>query len=452
MGTVGGNIANGSPIGDTPPALIALGATVTLAGRGRRTVPLETSSSPTASRTGSRASSSRRSSSRGRRRDAERGLQDHQAAGRGHLRRRLRPAGGGRGGVVRSARIAFGGMAATPKRAQGRGGAGGPALDGADHRRGARRRWPRTSRRSATGGRRRPIARRWRGGCCSGSSSRARASRRGWWGGGVMGVIESDATIRGACTRRSGTTPRTSTSPAQAEYTDDIAEPAGTLHAYLGLSDRAHAEIVSMDLDAVRAAPGVVGVLMAADVPAKRREPGGQARRPGLRRDQGRVPWPADLRGRSPRRATRRGGRRRSPRSSIATCRTCTDVGGGDGRRVSVRDRAAEARARRGRRRRWRRRRGGSKGGCGSAGRTISTWRGMIAFAVPGEDDEVTVYSSTQHPSEVQHMVAHVLGRAVERGDGRSCGAWAAASAARRRRPTSSRRWRRWRRRSRAGR
>ena len=35
---------------------------------------------------------------------------------------------------------------------------------------------------------------------------------------------------------------------------------------------------------------------------------------------------------------------------------------------------------------------------------------GQIAFAVPGEDDEVTVYSSTQHPSEVQHMVAHVLG------------------------------------------
>ena len=35
---------------------------------------------------------------------------------------------------------------------------------------------------------------------------------------------------------------------------------------------------------------------------------------------------------------------------------------------------------------------------------------GMIAFAIPGEDDDVTVYSSTQHPSEVQHMVAHVLG------------------------------------------
>jgi xanthine dehydrogenase large subunit len=35
---------------------------------------------------------------------------------------------------------------------------------------------------------------------------------------------------------------------------------------------------------------------------------------------------------------------------------------------------------------------------------------GHIAFAIPGEDDDMTVFSSTQHPSEVQHMVAHVLG------------------------------------------
>ncbi len=42
MGTVGGNIANGSPIGDTPPPLIALGASVTLRKGGtRRTLPLE---------------------------------------------------------------------------------------------------------------------------------------------------------------------------------------------------------------------------------------------------------------------------------------------------------------------------------------------------------------------------------------------------------------------------
>jgi xanthine dehydrogenase small subunit len=41
-GTIGGNIANGSPIGDGPPAFIALGATLTLRSiAGARTMPLE---------------------------------------------------------------------------------------------------------------------------------------------------------------------------------------------------------------------------------------------------------------------------------------------------------------------------------------------------------------------------------------------------------------------------
>ena len=41
-GTVGGNIANGSPIGDMPPMLIALGATLTLRhGKAERSLPLE---------------------------------------------------------------------------------------------------------------------------------------------------------------------------------------------------------------------------------------------------------------------------------------------------------------------------------------------------------------------------------------------------------------------------
>jgi len=42
MGTIGGNVANGSPIGDTPPVLIALGATMTLRrGDEQRTIPVE---------------------------------------------------------------------------------------------------------------------------------------------------------------------------------------------------------------------------------------------------------------------------------------------------------------------------------------------------------------------------------------------------------------------------
>lgn len=34
----------------------------------------------------------------------------------------------------------------------------------------------------------------------------------------------------------------------------------------------------------------------------------------------------------------------------------------------------------------------------------------QIAYTIPGEDDDMLVYSSTQHPTEVQHHVAHVLG------------------------------------------
>ena len=53
----------------------------------------------------------------------------------------------------------------------------------------------------------------------------------------------------------------------EATYVDDIPELAGTLYVALGLSSEAHAKIRSIDLDAVRAAPGVVDVVTAADIP-----------------------------------------------------------------------------------------------------------------------------------------------------------------------------------------
>ncbi|NND89450.1 MAG: xanthine dehydrogenase molybdopterin binding subunit, partial [Granulosicoccus sp.] len=53
----------------------------------------------------------------------------------------------------------------------------------------------------------------------------------------------------------------------EASYIDDLPEPAGTLHAALGLSDRAHATIRALDLQAVRRSPGVVAVLTAEDIP-----------------------------------------------------------------------------------------------------------------------------------------------------------------------------------------
>ncbi len=45
-----------------------------------------------------------------------------------------------------------------------------------------------------------------------------------------------------------------------------------------------------------------------------------------------------------------------------------------------------------------------------SAGRSIFYLEGQIALALPGEGRDVHVLSSTQHPSEVQHLIAKVLG------------------------------------------
>lgn len=53
-----------------------------------------------------------------------------------------------------------------------------------------------------------------------------------------------------------------------ARYIDDIPTPANTLHLAFGLSTVAHGQIVSMNLEDVRKADGVVAVLTAEDLPA----------------------------------------------------------------------------------------------------------------------------------------------------------------------------------------
>lgn len=50
-------------------------------------------------------------------------------------------------------------------------------------------------------------------------------------------------------------------------YVDDVPEPADLLHAYFGVSELAHARILSMDLSAVSQYPGVIRTLTAADIP-----------------------------------------------------------------------------------------------------------------------------------------------------------------------------------------
>ena len=52
-----------------------------------------------------------------------------------------------------------------------------------------------------------------------------------------------------------------------ARFTDDVPLPPETLHAYLGLSTIARTRLERLELEAVRSAPGVVGVLTAQDIP-----------------------------------------------------------------------------------------------------------------------------------------------------------------------------------------
>ena len=55
----------------------------------------------------------------------------------------------------------------------------------------------------------------------------------------------------------------------EATYIDDIAEAVGTLHAALGLSPIAHGRLLAIDLELLKRQPGVVAVYTAADFPGE---------------------------------------------------------------------------------------------------------------------------------------------------------------------------------------
>ena len=161
----------------------------------------------------------------------------------------------------------------------------------------------------------------------------------------------------------------------------------------------------------VRAAPGVVLVLTAADIPgANDVSPTHRHDEPMFADDAGRVRRPAAVRG--GRRDPRRGAARRPARrwSSTRTCRPVLDV---EARAeeparsccqpMTLQRGDAAGRA-------SPRRRTGSRASSRSAARSTSTSRARSRYAIPGEDGDMLVHSSTQHPTEVQHMVAHVLG------------------------------------------
>jgi xanthine dehydrogenase large subunit len=197
-----------------------------------------------------------------------------------------------------------------------------------------------------------------------------------------------------------------------ADYIDDMVEPVGTLHAYLGLSEVAHGEIASIDLSAVRAAPGVVDVLTAADIPAVNDVSPVHAHDDPVFAEDKVMFWGqpvfaviAESREQARRAAT-------LARIEYRPLDAAIDIdaamaAGGDLvtkplklERGSVDKALTEAPNR-------------ITGNMEIGGQDHFYLEGHIAFAIPGEDETVAIHSSTQHPSEAQTLVSQVLGVAA---------------------------------------
>lgn len=193
----------------------------------------------------------------------------------------------------------------------------------------------------------------------------------------------------------------------EARYTDDIALPADTLHAAFGVSPVAHGQLRSMDLAAVRAMPGVVAVLTAADIPGVNNYGGIVADDPILAETMlSHVGQPIFLVAARTRTAARRAAQRakldiqeypavldiRSALAAESYVIPSKQLRRGDP--ALELDRAPRR----------------LSGTVSMGGQDHFYLEGQVAVALPQEDGAMLVHSSTQHPSEIQHVVAHALG------------------------------------------
>ena len=192
-----------------------------------------------------------------------------------------------------------------------------------------------------------------------------------------------------------------------APYVDDLPELPGTLHAAVRLSDRAHARILGMDLAGARTMPGVHAVLMYDDVPGELDIgailPGDPLLAPDLVEYAGQpVVAVAAETMLAARAAARRVEVFYEPLPAILTPEEALEQGLFVSPSQTMR-RGDAAAALNGAPHRLR-------GELRIGGQDHFYLETHIAYAIPDGDGGYKVHSSTQHPSEVQHQVAKVLG------------------------------------------
>ncbi|MDI3383577.1 xanthine dehydrogenase molybdopterin binding subunit [Xenophilus aerolatus] len=208
----------------------------------------------------------------------------------------------------------------------------------------------------------------------------------------------------------------------EATYTDDLPELAGTLHCALGLSPVAAGRLTGLALEAIRAMPGVVDVLTADDVPGANDcgsivhddpllcpvgpqddgSPGGEIRylgqplfaviartRTEARRAAARAKEAAQVEAAepviTPQQAHARGQYVVPPMHLQRSAR---------GIEVRAAIDAAPHRL---------------AGQLDVGGQEQFYLEGQISYAIPKEGGTMHVHCSTQHPSEMQHLIAHAL-------------------------------------------
>src|SRR5271157_1997675 len=192
-----------------------------------------------------------------------------------------------------------------------------------------------------------------------------------------------------------------------AAYVDDIREPEGTLHLAVGMADKACGVVRSLDLSAVKDAPGVVAVLTAADIPGKNDIAPVWADEPLFADKEvmfhGQALFVVAARTRDEARRAARLAKidieERAPSVTVADAlktgaRVLHDYAFGRGDAVAAIDKAPHRLA----------------GQLSIGGQEHFYLEGQASLAIPGEGDEMLVHASSQDPTETQHIVARVLG------------------------------------------
>lgn len=192
----------------------------------------------------------------------------------------------------------------------------------------------------------------------------------------------------------------------EARYIDDLPEPPGTLHVFIATSTRAHALVTSLDVSSVRNARGVACVLTAADIPGVNDVSPVAGDDPmfadGLVEYYGQSLFAVAADSlENAREAAKLARIEYEDKPAILSVDQAMDAESflmppfemscGDAA-TAIKDAPHHL-----------------KGRLRLGGQEHFYLECQAAFAIPGEDDDVLVHASSQHPSEIQHKIAHVL-------------------------------------------